>query len=250
MPRKSRNLLDNILSHHMVQGINRECIFKTNEEKSKYLGLLEKYYLKFGINIISHCIMDNHAHMLLYSKRIQNISGFMKQVNSIYAMDYNKKKDRVGYVYRNRFKSVPIMTRKQMHTCIKYIHMNPVKAGIVSKESQYKYSSYNDYLNQTGFINQAILEFVFNSSQNYIELFKNIEYENLNIEKKDYQIEKLCKDFSIREKVTLSEMRKNQILIQKFVEYLNKNGYKVPKSEIAETLNMSRATLYRRLYEK
>ena len=87
----------------MVQGINKEYIFKTNEEKNKYLELLKKYYLEFEIDIIAYCIMDNHAHMLLYSEKIQNISNFMRQINSIYAMHYNKKKDRVGYVYRNRF---------------------------------------------------------------------------------------------------------------------------------------------------
>ena len=84
--------------------------------------------------------------MLLYANDIKQISNFMKNINSIYAMYYNKKTDRVGYVFRNRFKSVPIMDRKQLYTCIKYIHMNPVKAGKVKEESDYRYSSYNDYL--------------------------------------------------------------------------------------------------------
>ena len=115
--------------------------------------------------------MDNHVHMLLYANDIKQISNFMKNINSIYAMYYNKKTDRVGYVFRNRFKSVPIMDRKQLYTCIKYIHMNPVKAGKVKEESDYRYSSYNDYLNKTGFIHEEILKFIFNSSNNYIEKF-------------------------------------------------------------------------------
>lgn len=231
----------------MAQGINREQIFETNEEKSKYLELLKKYYLQFEIYIIAYCIMDNHVHLLLYSEQIQNISKFMKQVNTIYAMYYNKKKDRVGYVYRNRFESVPIMTRNQMYTCIKYIHMNPVKAGIVKKESEYKYSSYNDYLNQTGFVNQKILKFVFNSSENYIETFKNIKYENLSLKKENDNIEKICSDFLLCEKTTLQEIRKSKILIQKFVRYLKLNQYKFSKVDLAKLLKISRATLYRRL---
>ena len=183
MPRKSRNLLGEILCHHMVQGINREYIFQTNDEKKKYLELLKNYYLQFKIDIVAYCIMDNHAHLLMYSKGIQNISNFMQQVNLLYAKYYNKKKERVGYVFRNRFKSVPIMTREQMYQCIKYIHMNPVKAGIVKKEDQYEYSSYQDYFNRTGFVNDKLLKFVFNSSENYIEKFQEIEYKDLNLHK-------------------------------------------------------------------
>lgn len=237
------------MCHHMVQGINREYIFETNEEKEKYLALLKKYGKQFEIKIIAYCIMNNHVHMILDTERIQNISDFMKQVNSIYAMYYNKKKERVGYVYRNRFKSIPIMTREQMHTCIKYIHMNPVKAEIVKKEEQYKYSSYNDYLYQTGFINKEIIEFVFNSSKNYIEILKTIKYKNLNTHNEKSNVEEILNDFLIHEKTNLLEIRKNNQLIQKFISHLNSNQYKFSKLEIAQILEISKATLYRRLHE-
>lgn len=250
MPRKNRKLLDKIVCHHMVQGINKEYIFETKEEKNKYLQLLKKYYQQFEIDIIAYCIMNNHVHMMLYSNKIQNISKFMRQVNSIYAMYYNQKKDRVGYVYRNRFKSVPIMTREQMHTCIKYIHMNPVKAEIVEKEEQYKYSSYQDYLNQTGFVNKEIIKFVFGSLENYIQTFKSIEYKELNTHNEKPNLEEILNHFLIHEKINLSEIRKNQVLIQKFMQHLNSNQYKFSKTEIAKILKTSRTTLYRRLYEK
>lgn len=250
MPRKSRNLLGEILCHHMVQGINREYIFQTNDEKKKYLELLKNYYLQFEIDIVAYCIMDNHAHLLMYSKGIQNISNFMQQVNLLYAKYYNKKKERVGYVFRNRFESVPIMTREQMYQCIKYIHMNPVKAGIVKKEDQYEYSSYQDYFNRTGFVNDKLLKFVFNSSENYIEKFQKIEYKDLNLHKENFDIEKLFKDFLIKEKVNSLQVRKSKILVQKFINYLISNQYKCSKSEISKVLPISRATLYRWLYEK
>ncbi len=247
MPRKSRKLLNKILCHHMVQGINREYIFQGNDEKSKYLELLKKYYLPFKIQMIAYCIMDNHVHMLIYTQGEENISKFMKQVNSIYAMYYNKKKQRVGYVYRNRFKSVPINTREQMHSCIKYIHMNPVKAKIVEKENEYQYSSYNDFLNQTGFINKEILEFVFKSSQNYIEIFQKIENKELKLDVEKPKLEKVLESFLKKEETTLLEVRKSNQLIQKFINFLNSNPYKISKSDIAQMLQISRATLYRKL---
>ena len=248
MPRRARNLLGEILCHHIVQGINKEYIFQENEEKKKYLNLLKKYYKKQKVDIIAYCIMDNHAHFLLYADSIQNISKFMQQVNSQYAMYYNKKHERVGYVYRNRFKSVPIMRREQLYTCIKYIHMNPVKARMVKEEKDYQYPSYNDYINQNGFLNQKILSFVFNSNDNYIEKFKAIEYEELNLENEPANFEKALKDFLIKEKKNLKEIQKSKNLIKKFMVYLTSKNYKFTKKEVVEVLKMSNSTFYRRLY--
>ena len=248
MPRNSRKLLGEILCHHMVQGINKEQIFKTKEEKKKYLFLLKKYYQHFDVEIIAYCIMDNHVHMLLYSEKIQNISNFMKQVNSIYAMYYNKKNNRVGYVYRNRFKSVPVMSREQLYTCIKYIHMNPVKAKIVEKESDYKYSSYNDYLNKTGFIHEKILKFIFSSSDNYIEKFQSIEYKNL--EKENKYLKEALNQFLVEEKIDVQYILKDTNCIKRFICYLILNNYEVLKKDIAGLLGISKSTLYRKLNDK
>ena len=245
MPRNSRKLLGEILCHHMVQGINKEQIFKSNDDKNKYLFLIKEYYQKFNIDIIAYCIMDNHIHMLLYSDKIQSISNFMKQVNSIYAMYYNKKNDRVGYVFRNRFKSVPIMTREQLYTCIKYIHMNPVKAKIVKKESDYEYSSYNNYLNKTGFIHEKILKFIFDSSDNYIEKFHSIKYKNLASEKED--LKEAFDNFLIKENINLQQILKDRNYIKKFICYLISNNYEVSKKELAQLFGISKSTLYRKL---
>lgn len=161
MPRNARILLEGKICHHIVQGINKEYIFEEKDDKNKYLSLLKKYYKKYNIDIICYCIMDNHTHLILYSNSIKNISSFLEIINSAYGRYYNKKHNRVGYVFRNRFKSILIKTRKQLCTCIKYIHMNPVKANIVKRESEYEYSSYNDYINNSGFLNQRILDFLF-----------------------------------------------------------------------------------------
>lgn len=229
----------------MVQGINKEHIFKTEEEKKKYLLLLKKYYQQFKVQIIAYCIMDNHAHMLLYADKTQNISNFMKQVNSIYAMYYNKNHDRVGYVYRNRFKSVPIINREQLYTCIKYIHMNPVKAKIVEKETDYKYSSYNDYLNKTGFIHEKILEFIFSSIDNYIEKFQSIKYKNF--EKENNDLKEALNQFLVEEKIDFQYILKDKNCIKKFICYLISNNYEISKKEIAQLLGISKSTLYRKL---
>ncbi len=249
MSRRNRDLLGEIVCHHMVQGINRELIFQEEEEKEKYLSLLKQYYLKYNIDIIAYCIMNNHAHLMLYSSQIQNISNFMQKVNARYAMYYNKRKNRVGYVFRNRFKSKPIINQKQMYTCIKYIHMNPVKANITKEEGKYKYSSYNDYINKTGFLNTRILKFIFNSPENYIKEFKSIEYQNLNFENEKISLKKPLREFLTKEKIKLEQLRNDKVLLQKFICYLISNQYKFSQKELSNILDISVTTIYRRLHK-
>ena len=245
MPRKSRKLLDGKICHHIVQGINKEYVFQEDEDKKKYLNLLRKYYKDYEIDIICYCIMDNHVHLILYSSNIENISAFMRKVNSIYAMYYNKKYNRVGYVFRNRFKSILILTRKQLCICIKYIHMNPVKANIVKNENEYKYSSYNDYLNKSGFLNQRILNFLFLKPQNYIEKFKSIPYKNIYDNK--IVLKNILDKFLKQENICLNQLRKKENLLEKFISYLNSKKYNYSKQELADILEISRATLYRKI---
>ncbi len=245
MPRTGRKLLNGKICHHIVQGINREYIFNEKEDKNKYLDLLKKYYIEYKIDIICYCIMDNHTHLILYSDNIKNISAFMGRVNSIYAMYYNKKYNRVGYVFRNRFKSILIMTREQLYACIKYIHMNPVKANIVKRESEYKYSSYNDYLNKSGFLNQRILDFLFLKSQNYIEEFKSIPYININDNK--VILEDVLNQFINQEKIELNQIKVEDDLFEKFILYLNSNNYKYTMKELADILNIGKTTIYRKV---
>lgn len=245
MPRKSRKILDGKICHHILQGINKEYIFQKDEDKKKYLSLLRKYYKDYEIDIICYCIMDNHIHLILYSSNIENISEFMRKVNSIYAMYYNKKYNRVGYVFRNRFKSILILTRKQLYMCIKYIHMNPVKANIVKNENEYKYSSYNDYLNKSGFLDQRILNFLFLNPKNYIEKFKSIPYKNIYDCKVD--LKDILDRFLSRENICLNQLIKEKSLLEKFISYLNFKKYYYSKKELADILGISRATLYRKI---
>lgn len=245
MSRRSREILNRIICHHMVQGINKEEIFKNNKYKDKYLSLLQKYYKKYKVEIISYCIMDNHTHLILYSTEIQNISNFMRQINTEYAIYYNKINNRIGYVFRDRFKSIPILSKEQLYVCIKYIHMNPVKAGIVQKEEDYKYSSYNDFLNKSGFLNQNILNLLQYESNNYIDKFKSIPYKDIYNDK--IKIEIILKGFLKKENINLEQIRMDKKLISKFLYYLISKGYNYSKEELAKILYISKSTLYREI---
>lgn len=242
MPRLSRKTYDGIICHNMVQGIDKEYIFNTDEQKRKYLMLMQKYYKKFNVDIIAYCIMDNHTHILSYSEKICNVSNFMKQINSQYALYYNKTNDRVGYVFRNRFKTQPINSERQLQICLKYIHMNPVKANIVKSEEEYKYSSYHEYLNCNGFISNKIINLVFGECENYIEKLKSIK-----CEEKDNLLEELVEDFLKSQNVNREQILVQKDLIQKLIIYLKSSHIKFSNLKLAEVLNISRATFYRKL---
>ena len=229
----------------MIQGINKEMIFKKAEEKDKYYLLLKQFYTKYNVDIIAYCIMDNHVHLILYSKDIKNISNFMKMVNLKYAIYYNKTYNRVGYVFRNRFHSKPILTNKQLLICIKYIHMNPVKAGIVNKEEKYKHSSYKDYLNKSGFLNQRILKIIFGDTENYLKIFKSIPYE-IKIDDK-VEVEYIINEFIKKKQISFNDLLDNKETIQDFINYLYLNKLEFSKTKLAQILKISQASLYRKI---
>lgn len=144
--RVARKYENSSFFHIIVQGINKEYIFQEEKFKITYLKQINRFSNELEINIIAYCIMDNHAHFLIMCDKIENLSKLMQKVNSVYAKYYNYIMKRVGYVFRDRFLSEAIDNKRYFIHCIKYIHLNPVKANIVDKCEKYKYSSYNYFL--------------------------------------------------------------------------------------------------------
>ncbi len=143
MPRKARICLENCYYFHvMSQGINRSYIFEETKDKEFYRKIFKEKEGDYDLEIITSCIMDNHVHFVIYTKKIEVLSSFMKKINLNYAMYYNRTHDRVGYVFRDRFKSQGIFSEKQLYNCIKYVFNNPVKAGLCANPKEYPYLDY------------------------------------------------------------------------------------------------------------
>ena len=145
MPRQARNKINGNFYHVMSQGINKEAIFDNDIYKKMYIKLIFEHAVEYNIKIVAYCIMTNHVHLLLQIENIDEMSEFMKMINMKFAMIYNKLEDRVGVVFRNRFKSEYIDSEEYLYNCIYYIHNNPVKAGIVKEQKLYQFSSANNY---------------------------------------------------------------------------------------------------------
>lgn len=223
MNRLPRNLYGTGFFHIMVQGINKEYIFNTTENKNKFLDLLLLNKSKYKILLMSYCIMDNHAHLLIYSDNVYEISAYMKTINCQFAKFYNLNNARVGYVFRDRFNSQYINNQLYLLKCLNYIHMNPVKANMVAKPEYYSYSSYNDYLQNKNIVNSDILKKLFENPQNYLNEFLNISNEDIEImdidrEQKNFEI--AVSKFLNKNKITIDEIKSNNNILKKFCKEL------------------------------
>jgi len=170
MPRIARKDLQTPFLHIMVQGINKKFIFSKKEYIENYLKIMNKYKQEFNITIIAYCIMNNHAHMLVYVENIELLGKFMHIVNLVYSQFYNKENKRCGVLFRNKYQAEPIYGMNHLINCIKYIHMNPLKAKIVKNVEDYPYSSVFDYTNNTGICKNKIMSNIFGDNYDYSKL--------------------------------------------------------------------------------
>lgn len=168
MPRMPRSDAKCKFFHIMVQGIEKKFIFSDPVSMKNYLNLITKNSIKFNVDILAYCIMHNHAHILIHINCINDMIKFFRCVNTSYAKYFNSKTQRVGYVFRNRYKSEGIYTVKQLFNTINYIHNNPIKAKICSNATNYEYSSYNEYFKEAKIINKKILKKYFKSNHIFI----------------------------------------------------------------------------------
>lgn len=237
MPRHPRKMETSSYFHVIVQGIEKKYIFEKLKYKTKYYELLITRTEKFNIKMLAYCIMDNHAHMIMYTENIENLGLCMKSINTSFAQIYNNSEKRVGYVFRNRFASEPIMSEKQLYMCMAYIHFNPVKAGMVKKPEQYSYSSYNDYVIGNNIGNSENINLLFGAKNDYLEIFYLVHtnYSEYKVFEKAESLKDIKKSEKIIEKEKIKEkcleLKKQNVSIRKIAEKLN-----FSKSEIQRLL--------------
>ncbi len=144
MPRKARERSNTGIYHTIVRGINRQEIFHEEEDYQKYLATLHRITKECESKLLGYCLMGNHVHLLIHEVDA-SISAIMKRIGTSYAFWYNWKYERSGHVFQDRFKSEQIENDAYLQTVIRYIHNNPVAAGIVRRPEEYRWSSCKDY---------------------------------------------------------------------------------------------------------
>ncbi len=240
--RRPRESLNASFFHVIVQGQKREYIFKETRYKYEYVKLIRKYMKDTNLHIIAYCIMSNHAHFLIQTEKIEELSKFMHKVNTNYAKYYNYiESGRVGYVFRDRFVSEPITSQRYLVQCIKYIHFNPVKAKVVQDCFQYKFSSYKYFC-------QKLKEGSFHpnlSKEDYENICQNVSYEIefLDIEKdKEEIIRNGIQEFLRKNEKNIYEIVSNRQALRKLIFYLKENK-KLTYTDIGKYFEITRGSM-------
>ena len=244
MPRIARKNSRSCFYHVIVQGINKEYIFRSDEDIKQYKQIIKSKLKESNIEILAYCIMNNHAHLLIYSEKSQYLSQYMQKVNTSYSQYYNKVNKRVGYVFRDRYYSQDLVNEIQLYNCLKYIHNNPVKARIVNKMQDYKYSSYNEFKGNKEVITERSIKILFGTIKGYNEEFDRIHNEKSEIEEfydiKEKDIYEFINEIEHKYGKQIKVIKKDKGLLKEIIQLARKET-DVTIVELAEIMGVSKS---------
>jgi putative transposase len=148
MARQARQLSESAIYHVMMRGINRDAIFLEDEDRQRFLDLLNVVRQTSGCLVLAYCLMPNHVHLVLQTTA-EPIGTVIKRLGVRYAGWFNRKYERVGHLFQDRFKSIPVEDDAYLVTLLRYVWNNPVEAGLSKFSDTYPWSS-RRYLGQPG----------------------------------------------------------------------------------------------------
>ncbi len=184
--------------HVMSRGVGRGKIFLGDEDYIRFIAYLEKAVEKFNIEMYAFVLMTNHYHLLLRTTE-PNISKVMQWIQTAYSIYYNRKHNRSGHLFQGRFKGVLVEDETYWMKLSLYIHLNPVRAGIVEDVSKFIWSSYHDYIN-------------FAKKNNWLDSDAVLKEYGINKKESKKEYRKLIKGISGKEKEFLEDLKYGIIL--------------------------------------
>jgi len=177
MPRVARIKSSTGIYHLMTRGINQQNIFSSDDDYERFLNTLSRYSRKSNCEIYAYCLMDNHIHLLLKEGQ-EPLATTMKRIGTSYVYYYNWQYNRKGHLFQDRFKSEPVEDDAYFLTVLRYIHQNPVKAGITDDPVTYPWSSYTEYTDKVKLVNTSFALKLFNQDhEKAIEEFINFHHQ-------------------------------------------------------------------------
>jgi len=164
MPRQARKKSKSGIYHIMLRGINRQVLFEDEEDKEKLLDTIKQYKQKKEYKILGYCLMDNHVHILIKEGN-EPIANTMKRIGVSYVYWYNRKNKRSGHLFQDRYKSEVVESDEYILSVLRYIHQNPITAGLEQEISRYKWSSYNEYVGVTKIVDTGFVLGMFSENE-------------------------------------------------------------------------------------
>lgn len=130
MPRHARFDAPGLLHHVIARGIERSVIFHDDRDRANFLQRLARLVPETGTTCLAWCLLSNHLHLLVRSGS-QGLAWFMRRLLTGYAVFFNRRHDRAGHLFQNRYHSVICGEEPYLLELVRYIHLNPVRAGLV-----------------------------------------------------------------------------------------------------------------------
>ncbi len=152
LARKQRAKSETGIYHVMLRGINKQQVFFDKDDCYMFLNVLSRTKDICGFELYAYCLMKNHVHLLI-KEGDETIDKIFKRFGDSFIYWYNLKYDRIGGVFQGRFNSAPVNDDEYFISALRYIHQNPIKAGMVSNCSDYEFSSYNSYFMSNTIVN-------------------------------------------------------------------------------------------------
>ena len=160
MPRTVRKGSKTGIYHIMFRGINKQCIFQDDEDRSIFLNRLQRFKYESDFELYAYCLMSNHVHLLI-KETSEPISSIIKRIGVSYVYWFNKKYERTGHLFQDRYKSEPIENDSYLLAAARYIHQNPMQVGLTIDS----WTSYSDYYRNSGITDKLFILDLFNKNR-------------------------------------------------------------------------------------
>ncbi|RLB70352.1 MAG: hypothetical protein DRH04_03780 [Deltaproteobacteria bacterium] len=134
--------------HVTSRGNEKKDIFRSSQDRRKFLSYLESSVIRYGAIIHVWCLMNNHYHLLIETPA-GNLSQIMRHINGAYTTYFNIKRKRAGHLFQGRYKAILIDADSYAVELSRYIHLNPVRAGMVERPEEHPWSSYKSYIGKS-----------------------------------------------------------------------------------------------------
>lgn len=166
MPRIARVVATGV-PHHVTQRGNNRCqVFFDDDDRRFYLWTLAQYRRKYEVEVWGYCLMENHVHVLAVPGREDSLARCFAGTNLMYTQRVNRKQNRSGRLWQNRFFSCPVDKDEYLWPVLRYIDRNPVRVGLVRQAWEYDWSSARHHvggdpdpmLNEPGWLASALRE--------------------------------------------------------------------------------------------
>jgi len=145
MARKPRIEFPGALYHVIARGNHRNQIFLTPKDYQKYLYLVQRYKERYDFQLYAYALMSNHLHLLIETADIP-LSKIMQGLQQTYTQFFNWKYDKVGHLFQGRYKAIICQKNIYLLELIRYIQLNPIRAGVAKSLANYPWTSYSYYL--------------------------------------------------------------------------------------------------------